>query len=100
MHRKMDLDHWHCFGWEKKQHFINQRHTVTNDSIKMQLVYVIKRVSYNFRADTLFEIWNKYEPRLPKSYYQEKLLEVGDFLMSSKVQKKMCCMYFILLFLR
>ncbi|XP_053377953.1 cilia- and flagella-associated protein 54-like isoform X4 [Mercenaria mercenaria] len=35
-------------------------------------------------ADTLFEIWNKYEPRLPKAYYQEKLLEVGDFLMSAK----------------
>ncbi|XP_052282343.1 cilia- and flagella-associated protein 54-like isoform X6 [Dreissena polymorpha] len=35
-------------------------------------------------ADTLFELWNKYEPRLPRSYYQEKLLEVGDFLMSSK----------------
>ncbi|XP_052780184.1 cilia- and flagella-associated protein 54-like isoform X4 [Mya arenaria] len=35
-------------------------------------------------ADTLFEIWNKYEPRLPRSYYQGKLLEVGDFLMSNK----------------
>ena len=38
-----------------------------------------------FRADTLFELWNKYEPRLPKIYYQEKLLEMGDFLMSIEV---------------
>ncbi|KAL4227140.1 hypothetical protein ACF0H5_015113 [Mactra antiquata] len=35
-------------------------------------------------ADTLFELWNKYEPRLPRAYYQQKLLELGDFLMSSK----------------
>ncbi|RUS83829.1 hypothetical protein EGW08_008410, partial [Elysia chlorotica] len=33
-------------------------------------------------ADTLFELWNKYEPRLPPHYYQEKLLEIGDYLVS------------------
>ncbi|XP_021355787.1 cilia- and flagella-associated protein 54-like isoform X2 [Mizuhopecten yessoensis] len=33
-------------------------------------------------ADTLFDLWNKYEPKLPKMYYQEKLLEMGDFLMT------------------
>ncbi|XP_064633928.1 cilia- and flagella-associated protein 54-like isoform X3 [Lineus longissimus] len=35
-------------------------------------------------ADTLFELWNKYEPRLPELYYQDKLLEMGDFLVSIK----------------
>lgn len=44
-------------------------------------------LAFFLSADTLFEIWNKYEPRLPKAYYQEKLLELGDFLMSEKVWK-------------
>lgn len=62
--------------------------------IKMFMGFIKKRNAAGYKkpdeeaqsrpADTLFEIWNKYEPRLPKSYYQEKLLEVGDFLMSSK----------------
>ncbi|VDH93978.1 Hypothetical predicted protein, partial [Mytilus galloprovincialis] len=34
------------------------------------------------RSDTLFELWNKYEPKLPEIYYQEKLLQMGDFLMT------------------
>ena len=54
-------------------------------SVFKRKFYLILKYFFIFRADTLFEIWNKYEPRLPKSYYQEKLLEVGDFLMSSKV---------------
>ncbi|XP_056000170.1 cilia- and flagella-associated protein 54-like isoform X4 [Ostrea edulis] len=35
-------------------------------------------------SDTLFELWNKYEPKLSKEYYQSKLLEVGDFLVLVK----------------
>nr|XP_034306398.1 cilia- and flagella-associated protein 54 isoform X5 [Crassostrea gigas] len=35
-------------------------------------------------SDTLFELWNKYEPKLPKEYYQSKLIEVGDFLVLVK----------------
>ena len=42
------------------------------------------------RADTLFELWNKYEPRLPPLYYQEKLLEIGDFLVTNKVNHQYC----------
>ncbi|KAK3792964.1 hypothetical protein RRG08_060658 [Elysia crispata] len=38
-------------------------------------------------ADTLFILWNKYEPRLPPQYYQEKLLEIGDFLVTTKEYK-------------
>ncbi|GFO44544.1 hypothetical protein PoB_007104900 [Plakobranchus ocellatus] len=38
-------------------------------------------------ADTLFVLWNKYEPRLPAQYYQEKLLEIGDFLVSTREYK-------------
>ncbi|XP_059167715.1 cilia- and flagella-associated protein 54-like [Physella acuta] len=30
----------------------------------------------------IFEIWNKFEPRLPETFFQEKLLEIGDFLVS------------------
>ncbi|CAL1546460.1 unnamed protein product [Lymnaea stagnalis] len=40
--------------------------------------------SQNKLANTLFEIWNKYEPRLPSQYFKEKLLEIGDFLVSAK----------------
>ncbi|XP_074644355.1 cilia- and flagella-associated protein 54-like [Tubulanus polymorphus] len=35
-------------------------------------------------ADTLFDLWNKYEPRLPSLYYEEKLLEMGDNLVALK----------------
>uniref|UniRef100_A0A8C8SWJ6 Cilia and flagella associated protein 54 n=1 Tax=Pelusios castaneus TaxID=367368 RepID=A0A8C8SWJ6_9SAUR len=31
-------------------------------------------------ANTLFNIWIKYKPRLPDWYYNEKLLKVGDLL--------------------
>ncbi|XP_055883699.1 cilia- and flagella-associated protein 54-like isoform X2 [Biomphalaria glabrata] len=38
-------------------------------------------------AGSLFEIWNKYEPRLPVTYFQEKLLDIGDYLLSIKEYK-------------
>lgn len=41
----------------------------------------------NFRSDSLFDMWNKYEHKLPPIYYQKKLLELGDFLVSIKVRK-------------
>ncbi|XP_046336681.2 cilia- and flagella-associated protein 54-like isoform X2 [Haliotis rufescens] len=43
--------------------------------------------SYSRPADTLFELWNKYEARLPTVYYQKKLLEMGDFLVTIKEYK-------------
>ncbi|KAH9512479.1 Cilia- and flagella-associated protein 54 [Bulinus truncatus] len=36
------------------------------------------------QTGSLFEIWNKYEPRLPIRYFQEKLLEIGDYLLCIK----------------
>ncbi|KAM9388154.1 cilia- and flagella-associated protein 54 [Phaethornis superciliosus] len=38
-------------------------------------------------ANTLFNIWIKYKPRLPEWYYNEKLLKVGDFLAQIKEYK-------------
>ena len=38
-----------------------------------------------YSSDTLFELWNKYEPKLPKLLYQRKLLEMGDLLVSMQV---------------
>lgn len=38
-----------------------------------------------FSANTLFNIWNKYKPRLPDWYYNDKLLKVGDSLVQIKV---------------
>ncbi|KAK7503699.1 hypothetical protein BaRGS_00005238, partial [Batillaria attramentaria] len=43
--------------------------------------------SYSRPSDTLFELWNKYELRLTKLYYKEKLLEMGDFLVSIEEYK-------------
>ena len=39
------------------------------------------------RSNTLFSMWNTYEGRLPPLYYQEKLLNTGDFLFTVKVHK-------------
>uniref|UniRef100_A0A8B9MN68 CFA54 protein n=1 Tax=Accipiter nisus TaxID=211598 RepID=A0A8B9MN68_9AVES len=38
-------------------------------------------------ANTLFNIWIKYKPRLPEWYYNEKLLKVGDSLAQIKEYK-------------
>ncbi|GAB0176591.1 cilia- and flagella-associated protein 54 [Grus japonensis] len=38
-------------------------------------------------ANTLFNIWIKYKPRLPEWYYNEKLLKVGDSLAQMKEYK-------------
>ncbi|OWK63086.1 Cilia- and flagella-associated protein 54, partial [Lonchura striata] len=36
-------------------------------------------------ANTLFNIWIKYKPRLPEWYYNERLVKVGDSLVEIKV---------------
>ncbi|NXL87547.1 CFA54 protein, partial [Alectura lathami] len=38
-------------------------------------------------ANTLFNIWIKYKPRLPDWYYNDKLLKVGDSLVQIKEYK-------------
>ncbi|KFP36755.1 Uncharacterized protein C12orf55, partial [Chlamydotis macqueenii] len=38
-------------------------------------------------ANTLFNIWIKYKPRLPEWYYNEKLVKVGDSLAQIKEYK-------------
>lgn len=50
----------------------------------------------------LFELWNKYETKLPKEVFEEKMLEVGDFLVSIKVKqfiKTLSTMLSVLVFL-
>nr|XP_013802500.1 PREDICTED: cilia- and flagella-associated protein 54 [Apteryx mantelli mantelli] len=42
---------------------------------------------YVSQANTLFNIWIKYKPRLPDWYYNEKLLKVGDSLAQIKEYK-------------
>uniref|UniRef100_A0A8C4VH26 Cilia and flagella associated protein 54 n=1 Tax=Gopherus evgoodei TaxID=1825980 RepID=A0A8C4VH26_9SAUR len=47
-------------------------------------------------ANTLFNIWIKYKPRLPDWYYNEKLLKVGDLLIQIKfhaLQGRNICIY-------
>uniref|UniRef100_A0A8C3F4F5 Cilia and flagella associated protein 54 n=1 Tax=Chrysemys picta bellii TaxID=8478 RepID=A0A8C3F4F5_CHRPI len=41
----------------------------------------------SLKANTLFNIWIKYKPRLPDWYYNEKLLKVGDLLIQIKEYK-------------
>lgn len=52
------------------------------------LIYQSWFILISDSSDTLFELWNKYEPKLSKEYYQSKLLEVGDFLVLVKVSNK------------
>lgn len=42
-----------------------------------------------FRSDTLNGLWNRFEHRLPRLMYFDKLLDMGDFLMSVKVWMEM-----------
>ncbi|MBN3311738.1 CFA54 protein, partial [Atractosteus spatula] len=43
--------------------------------------------SYARGSKNVFEIWNKYKPRLPTSYFEENLLLVADFLYRIKLYK-------------
>ncbi|XP_036433426.1 cilia- and flagella-associated protein 54 [Colossoma macropomum] len=40
--------------------------------------------SYSRGSMKLFDIWKKYEPRLPTPYFHERLLHIADFLFASK----------------
>uniref|UniRef100_A0A8C5J8P7 CFA54 protein n=1 Tax=Junco hyemalis TaxID=40217 RepID=A0A8C5J8P7_JUNHY len=51
-----------------------------------------------FRANTLFDIWIKYKPRLPEWYYNERLVKVGDTLTQIKfhvLQARNVCIYHV-----
>uniref|UniRef100_A0A673ZLC1 Cilia and flagella associated protein 54 n=1 Tax=Salmo trutta TaxID=8032 RepID=A0A673ZLC1_SALTR len=49
--------------------------------------------SYARGAKTLFEIWNKYKPRLPTNYYEEHMLQMADFLFGIKFRALQgCCL--------
>uniref|UniRef100_W5NE45 Cilia- and flagella-associated protein 54-like n=1 Tax=Lepisosteus oculatus TaxID=7918 RepID=W5NE45_LEPOC len=43
--------------------------------------------SYARGSKNVFEIWNKYKPRLPACYFEENLLLVADFLYRIKLYK-------------
>lgn len=49
------------------------------------VIIFLSLYQFTERSNTLFSMWNTYESRLPQSYYQEKLLNTGDFLFSVKV---------------
>ncbi|XP_017572344.1 cilia- and flagella-associated protein 54 [Pygocentrus nattereri] len=40
--------------------------------------------SFSRGSMKLFDIWKKYEPRLPTPYFHERLLQIADFLFASK----------------
>jgi hypothetical protein len=35
-------------------------------------------------SDALFDIWNKFEPRIPARLFYQKLMQIGEFLVQSK----------------
>ena len=37
------------------------------------------------RSSMLFDLWNAFENRLPASFLQAKILEIGDMLFSMQV---------------
>ena len=41
-------------------------------------------LSFLFRSNKLYKLWNSYMHRLPREYFIEKLMELGDFLCSLK----------------
>ncbi|XP_071809881.1 cilia- and flagella-associated protein 54-like isoform X2 [Asterias amurensis] len=64
------------------------------EEYKLFLQFMRKKASSSYRkkddeafsrgADTLFSLWNSYEARLPTTYYQQKVIEMGDFLVTIK----------------
>lgn len=42
------------------------------------------------RIKTLVDIWGKYKHRLPSKLYQERMLQVADFLFGIKVKNSSC----------
>ena len=56
---------------------------------------VVSRLTL-LRSNTLYNLWNAYEPRLPQDYYLDRLLNTGDFLYAIKVKyHKIYYQYFI-----
>ena len=60
----------------------------------MQSVSIILKETINFlidfflfsnRSDALFDIWNKFEPRITKRHFYQKLMQIGEFLVQHKV---------------
>lgn len=47
--------------------------------------YLFYLFSSFFSANILFEMWNKYQPLLPQKFFEEKLMDMGDFLLGIKV---------------
>ncbi|XP_028811328.1 cilia- and flagella-associated protein 54 isoform X2 [Denticeps clupeoides] len=43
--------------------------------------------AYARGAKKVFEIWNKYKPRLPPHYFSQNLLQTADFLYNNKLHK-------------
>lgn len=35
-------------------------------------------------SDTLFDIWNKFEPRITPRYFYQKLMQIGEFLVENR----------------
>ncbi|KAK6177089.1 hypothetical protein SNE40_015265 [Patella caerulea] len=85
------------FGSEKNNSKTNPVLQALDTEITLITAHIIKRSGPNFKkpekepcsrmADSIFKLWNRYEPKLPKAYYQKRLLEMGDYLMAMKEYK-------------
>ncbi|XP_055958227.1 cilia- and flagella-associated protein 54-like [Patella vulgata] len=82
------------FGSPKNNSKTNPVFQALDTEITLITTHIRKRSNPNFvrpenepcsrMADSIFNLWNRYEPKLPKAYYQKKLLEMGDYLMEMK----------------
>ncbi len=41
------------------------------------------KIQFWRRSDALFDIWNKFEPRIPARLFYQKLMQIGEFLVQS-----------------
>uniref|UniRef100_A0A8C3NHW9 Uncharacterized protein n=1 Tax=Geospiza parvula TaxID=87175 RepID=A0A8C3NHW9_GEOPR len=74
----------------------NYCHKIPSVSCQFNLKSFLLYIFLFFRANTLFNIWIKYKPRLPEWYYNERLVKVGDTLAQIKfhvLQARNVCIY-------
>ncbi|XP_071490299.1 cilia- and flagella-associated protein 54-like [Diadema antillarum] len=79
------------------KYYIGDKNPVINafeEDYKLFIQFMKKRCAPGYKKkdeepyargpNTLFSLWNNYEARLPSTYYQRKVIEMGDFLVSLK----------------
>ncbi|PIK39083.1 putative cilia- and flagella-associated protein 54-like [Apostichopus japonicus] len=72
----------------------NPVYNAFSEEYRLFIQYMQRKVSTSFRkkddepfsrgSNTLFTLWNNYQARLPETFFQKKVIEMGDFLVTIK----------------